>query len=637
VVPRGFRLLNDRGADVILPLQLDRATAVLGTFSYHGIARLGAGVTPEQAGADFARLIPRVLATFPPIRGSTLELFQTARLTPLVRPLRDEVVGDIGQRLWLLMAGVALVLVIACANVANLLLVRADGRRAELALRAALGATQTRIVQHLLSETVILAGLAGALGAALAYAGLGALVDVLPASVPRLDEVRIATPAIVFNAVVAGVTSLAIGLAPVLRVRDERAAISSTGRGGTAPRERRRAQRSLGSVQVALALVLVACSALMLRTFRALTQVEPGFSRPEHVQAFRLALTPAAVAEDDRVPLLEQRIRDELAAIPGIDAVSFGTSIPLDGDVRYDNIYAADHPSQSAPPLRHVVFSAPGYFPTLGIRVLAGRDFTWADYVGDRPIAVVSASFAREYWGSAAAAIGKRIRPSSRGAWCEIVGVAGDVHDDGMDRLPRPTVYWPARAANLGGSPLRVQRYVTFVLRTPRAGTPSLLGAVRRAVAAVDGNIAVSDPRTLDDLYARSLSRTTLTLILLGIAGVVALVLGAIGIYGVVAHSVARRRNEIGVRLALGATPLAILRLVVGQGMHVVGVGLLAGLAASFLATRFMSSVIFGVRPNDPLTYIIVVPLLAAVGLAACTLPAIRAMRIAPATALRHR
>jgi len=637
VLPRGFRLLDDRGADVILPLQLDRAAAFLGTFGYGGVARLRPGVTPAQAAADFARLVPRVLATFPPLRGSTLALFQNARLTPLVRPLRDLVVGDLGKRLWLLMAGIGLVLVIACANVANLLLVRSDARRGELTLRAALGATHGRIVAHLLSETLILAVFASVVGAGLAYAGLRGLVAAIPTGVPRPNEIGISLSAIAFNVGVAFATSLLAGLVPVLRLREQRATIAAAGRVSGMTRERHRAQRSLVAVQVALALVLLACSALMLRTFRALSRVDPGFSRPENVQTFRVAITPAVVSDNARVPLIEQQIRAQLAAIPGVQAVAFATSVPLDGDKRYDNIYAEDRVNQSAPPLRHFVFAAPGYLATLGVPMLAGRDLTPADFYGDRPVAVVSAGFARELWGSVAAAIGKRIQPSSHGEWCDVVGVAADVHDDGMDRPPRATVYWPARAANFGGAPLRVQRYVTFAIRTPRAGTAELLTAIRRAVATVDGGLAISDARTLGDLHARSMSRTTVTLLMLGIAGIMAVVLGGVGIYGVVAHSVSQRRNEIGIRLALGATPAAILRLIIGQGMHIVGLGLVVGVAASLVATRFMSSLIFGVGPNDPLTYAVAVPLLAFVGLVACALPATRAMRIAPATALRDR
>ena len=326
-----------------------------------------------------------------------------------------------------------------------------------------------------------------------------------------------------------------------------------------------------------------------------------------------------------------------LAAIPRVEAVSFGTSIPLDGAERYDNIYAEDRPAETAPPLRRETFIAPGYFATLGIRLAAGRDLDAADVDGGRAVALVSAAFARDVWGSPLAAIGRRIRPSSRGDWYEIVGVAADVHDEAVDQAPRPTVYWPVRAANFGGATLQVQRYVTFVLRTPAAGTPTLVAATRRAIAAVNAGAAVSETHTLDELYARSMSRTTLMLLMLGIAGLMALVLGAIGIYGVVAHTVSQRRSEIGVRLALGATPGAILRLIIGQGMSVVGVGLVVGFVGAIITTRFMSSVIFAIRPNDPLTYAVVVPLLALVGLVACALPAVRAMRIAPAAALRDR
>jgi predicted permease len=330
-------------------------------------------------------------------------------------------------------------------------------------------------------------------------------------------------------------------------------------------------------------------------------------------------------------------MQSKLAAIPGVSSVGFSSAVPLDEDSRFDNVFAADrgYVGGSLPPLRHLVFVSPGYFDTLGIPLIAGRDLTWAETYGGNPVALISENFAREYWGTPEKALGKRIRIRTTDDWCEIIGIVGDVHDNGLDKPPRTNVYWPALQANFWGRPLRAQRYVTFVVRTPLAGTESLMKQVRQAVWSVDANLPLASVYTLNHFYVKSMARTSFTLVMLGIAAAMALLLGTVGLYGVIAYSVSQRTREIGIRIALGARRKDVMRLVLGEGMFVTLIGLTIGLAASVALTKFLSSQLFGVSSTDPLTYASVAVLLALVALAACHFPARRALGVDPAVALR--
>jgi predicted permease len=303
-----------------------------------------------------------------------------------------------------------------------------------------------------------------------------------------------------------------------------------------------------------------------------------------------------------------------------------------------DNVFAADRPETpgALPPLRHLLFISPGYLETLGVPLLAGRDFSWTDTFNRVPVALISENFAREYWGTPAEAVGKRIRVTAFDDWRQIIGVVGDVRDDGMDKPARTAVYWPTLVAKFQSQPLRAQRHVTFVVRSPLAGSESFINQIRQAVWSVDANLPLAGVYTLNHFYSRSMARTSFTLVMLSIAGAMALLLGAVGLYGVIAYSVSQRTREIGIRMAIGAQRRDVMRLVLGEGMLVILIGLGIGLAGSLASTRFVSSLLFGVTATDPLTFAGVIILLAVVALSACYLPARRAMRVDPLVALRY-
>jgi len=637
VLPRAFRFLDAQDLALILPLQLDRNKTYLGNFSYFGIARLKPGSTLTQASADVARMLPITLNTFPPPAGLSVDLLKQARLTPVLLPLKQEVVGNFGTLLWVLMGSIGIVLLIACANVANLLLVRTEGRQRELALRAALGASRQRIAVQLLRESAMIGLLGGLFGFGLACAALRLLAAFPPSGLPRISDIEINSSVLYFTLGITLVTSLFFGLIPALKYSGVSASVAEGGRVLGLSRERHRARNLLVITQIALAVVLLICAGLMVRTFRVLTRVNPGFVRPAELQTFRIAIPDSDASDDVSVPRIEQQIQDKLAAIPGVSSVAFSSAVPLDGDSRFDNVFAADrtYADGAPPPTRHLLFVSPGYFNTLGIPLIAGRDLTWGDTYNRVPVALISENFAREYWGTPAEALGKRIRIATTDDWRQIIGVVGNVRDDGMDRPARTDVYWPALLANFQSHPLRAQRDVTFVIRSPLAGSESLMKEVRQAVWSVDANLPLASVYTLNYLYIKAIARTSFTLVMLGIAGAMALLLGTVGLYGVLAYSVSQRTREIGIRMALGAQRKDVMRLFLGEGMLVVVIGLTIGLAGSLTLTRFLSSLLFGVTATDPLTFASVAVVLALVALAACHIPARRAIRVDPMVALR--
>ena len=639
VMPRGFRFLDEGDPALFVPFKLDRSKAFLANFSYPALARLKPGVTFAEADADVARMFPIANHTFPPPPGFSIKMFDQARVGPNVQPLKRFVVGDVDKLLWVIMGGMGLVLLIACANVANLLLVRAEGRQQELGIRAALGASRGRIAGELLFESLIL-GLAGsALGLGLAYGALRVLIAMAPTGLPRLGEIGIDGPVLLFTLGVALVASLLFGCIPVFKYASAHlgTGLREGGRSLSDSRQRHRARNTLVVVQVGLALVLLISSGLMIRSFRALTHVEPGFFRPEEVESFWISIPKADVPEAEQVIHMDEAILRKIEAIPGVTSVGVGTGVPMDGSYSRNPVYAQDHTYTEGElaPLRFFRFVAPGYFKALGTPLVAGRDYTWTDIYEKRPVVIISENFAREYWGSASAAIGKRIRMSSKDDWAEIVGVVGDICDDGVNK-PAPTVVdWPILMRHFFDEGPMVRRSVTFVIRSPRAGSESFTKEIRQAVWSVDPNLPLADVHSLQYYYRRSMARTSFTLVMLGIAGAMALLLGIVGLYGVIAYSVSQRTREIGIRMALGARPQELTRMFVHHGLLLALVGVACGLGAAFVVTRLMASLLFNVSAVDPVAYGAASVILIVTALLASYLPSRRVAAVDPVEALR--
>jgi predicted permease len=641
VLPQKFSFLDEQQPALLLPFQFDRGKMKLGNYSYRGVARLKPGATMAQATADAARLLPVVLRSFPAPEGFSLKLFEDAHIAPSLRPLKQEVVGDVGTALWVLMASIGMVLLIACANVANLLLVRVEGRRQELAIRAALGAGWGRIAADLLFESVILGLLGSLLGLGFAYAALRALLALGPAGLPRIAEIGIDAPVLLFTLAVALFSSLLFASIPIFKYAGARlnTGLREGGRALSQSREQHRARNTLVVLQVSLALVLLICSGLMIRTFRALMHVNPGFREPAGLETFGISIPEAQIpeAEQERVVRMEEEISRKIQAIPGVDSTSFISHLPLTGSHNRDPIFAQDRSYKDGelPPLRHFKFMAPGLLSAMGTPLVTGRDITWTDLYQKIPVALVSENLAREYWRDPSSALGKRIRVASTDDWREIVGVVADVHDDGMNQEAPTTVYWPLMMDRYEGQKTMVRRDVVYVIRSPRAGSEAFMKDVRQAVWSVNGNLPLADVHTLDYYYSKSMARTSFTLVMLGIAGGMALLLGTVGIYGVIAYSVSQRTREIGIRMALGAQQQALTGMFVRHGLLLAGVGVACGLITAVIVMRLMASLLFGVSPMDPATY--GAASLSVVGVAwlASYLPSRRAAAVDPVEALR--
>jgi len=639
VLPGNFRFLDEPDPALILPLKLDRAKTLLGSYSYHAVARLKPAVTIPEAGADVARVLPLVLQNFGPPPGFSLALFEQAHFGPNLRSLKLEVVGDISKTLWVLMGGLSLVLLIACANVANLLLVRTEGRQQELAVRAALGASRHRLAGEMLLESLTLGFLGGALGVAFAGIALRALLAMAPAGLPRLNDIGLDGPVLFFALAVSLLAGVLFGSIPVLKFSGARlgTGLREGGRSLSASRERHRARNGLVVVQVSLALVLMIASGLMIRSFRAMTHVEPGFSGPAEIQTFRVMMPDAEIPEPERVIRSAEVVLARLAAVPGVSSAGISTSIPMDDSRYIDPIYAKDRTDfeGAVPPLRQFKFVSPGYFKTVGTPLIAGRDLTWADAYEKAPVAIVSENLAREYWHDPRSALGKQIRNGTTDDWREIVGVVGDVRHDGVDQKAPTVVYWPLLLVHFDGNPVVVRREIAFALRSPRAGSQSLMSDVRRAVWSVDVNLPLAEVHTLDYYYRKSMARTSFTLVMLALAGGMALLLGIVGLYGVVAYSVSQRRREVGVRMALGARRGELVGMFVCHALVLTAMGVALGLGVALAVMRLMSSLLFGVRPVDLVTYGSVSLALVATAVLSSYLPARRAATVNPVDTLR--
>jgi predicted permease len=626
VMPPAFHFPDDT-TELWKPILLDADAVSENQRGSHGftlLARLKRGVTVDQARADLDAVGATFNARFP---GNYRNGFSTS-----LRMLQDEIVGDTGRALFVLLGAVGLVLLIACANVANLLLARAWSRRQEIALRTALGASRGRLIRQLLTESVLVAAGGGALGLLFAFWGLDALVASAPEGVPRLHEVGIDTRVVAFTAIVSMATGLLFGLAPAVRATRPALNESLKEGGHGSAQVHRGSGRLLVAGEVALSLVLLVASGLLIRSFARLQEVRPGFE-PAHLLTFRLSLPASRYTTFQKGDAFFDEFFARVRSNPDVRGVAATNALPFSGQggSRSFRIEGRPPPRPNESMEEQLRIVTDGYFSVLNIPVVSGREFDGHDTLGSRRVAVVNEAFARKLFPDENA-VGRRISFSSDGSvWYEIVGIVGDVKHRGLDADDRPELYVPYRQPLFDSWTVR-PLYV--VVRT--GGEPIAAAAmVRREIGRVDRDQPVSDVRAMDDRINTSLAGRRFNTVLLGLFAALALTLAAIGISGVVAWSVTERTHEIGVRVALGAQRRDVVAMLMRQGLTMIAIGTAVGVAGALALTRLMKGLLFGVGATDPATFVAIPILLAAVSLAACYIPARRATRVDPMRALR--
>jgi predicted permease len=630
VMPAGFAYPSS-DTRLWVPLRIDSTTTDGGNFTYTAIARLRDGITPEQAERQLAGEIPRLIERTPD--SPDLHAFiEAGAAAPVVHTLKEDTVGELRRPLWILLGTVGFIFLIACANVTNLFLVRAEARQREMAVRAALGARRGTLVGQYLAESALLALLGGVLGSGLGWVGVRALVRAAPPNLPRLDEVAVDAGVLLFTLGVTCMAALLLALLPALRLSAP-ALLATLGqaRGTTAGRERHRARRMLVVLQTALALVLLTGSGLMVRSFQKLRTLDPGFSA-EGVLTFRVSLPAASYPTASAASSFHDRVLERLRALPGVTAAGAVSALPLGGSASGTAHDVEDHPTSSGelPPMMWYTQVTPDYYDALRIPIVEGRTLETTDNERTRREVLVSETVARRFWPDGSA-VGRRIRPiGDTTGWRTIVGVVGDVRFQQLEEDPAELVYYPMIGpTGDDGTPARA---MTYTVRAPEPET--LVPAVRREVGVVDPNLPIASVATLERIVADSMVRHSFTALALVIAAAVALMLGAIGLYGVISYLVAQRTREIGLRMALGADAGSVRRMVVLQGVRLSALGLGVGLLGALGLTRLMEGLLYGTSPTDPLTFGAVVVVLAGVALLASWLPARRASLIDPARSL---
>ncbi|MGA3043592.1 MAG: ABC transporter permease, partial [Bryobacteraceae bacterium] len=628
VLPPGFQMPRD--AEVWTPLVFAPADLTpdnRGNHGYQAIARIRPGLSLQQARADMAAVSRRIIEQNPTYP------YKDYNFGVLMVPLLDQQIGDIKIALWVMLGAVGLVLLIACGNVANLLLARASARQREIAVRQALGVGRWRLTRQLLTESLLLALAGGIAGLALAAGALRLLIAATATSVPRLAETRMDLRVLLFTLLVSLGTGILFGLAPafhsVLHTTHE--TLKEGGRGIVgAGSQRLRAALVVG--ELALSLALLAGSGLLIRSFLRLQDVDAGF-RPDGVITMRISLPEQKYAKPEQTRAFYRELLDRVRQLPGVDAAGIVNGLPLTG-TGWSGTTTIDTqavPQNEATPEADNRPSTPGYFEAMGIQLVRGRYFDQRDTETSAPVAIVDETLARTYWPHQDA-IGQRIKQGPRQSnapWRVVVGVVRHVRYRTLESPSRVEFYWPyAQTPFALGS-------MSLALHT--AADPRLLAnAVQNQVSALDPDQPVYRIRTMHELMAESVARRRLSMILLAIFAGVAMLLAAVGIYGVMSYSVAQRAHEMGIRMALGARGANIVWLVLGQSMWLTGAGLLIGLAGSLVLTRLLSTLLFDVKATDPPTYLLVALFLAAVAQIASSLPAWRATHIDPVTALRQ-
>jgi putative ABC transport system permease protein len=582
------------------------------------IGRLKPGVPLSQAQADISGIMDRIHQQHSEATGHTVQLI----------PLSEVLTGPVRQTLFVLLGVVGLVLLIACANVANLLLARSVGRRREIAIRSALGAGRFRIVRQLLTESALLSLSGGALGLALAALLVHFLVAASPRDLPRVQEVSVDLRVLGFTLAVSLLTGLLFGLAPSLAAgRPLGEFLKEGGRGSTSGIAHNRLRSLLVVGEVALSLVLLVASGLLIRSFVQILQVKPGFNS-DHMITMWMNFTSVRYSENARSSQLLDQLLDRVAALPGVEGIAISNDLPLEGDDTTTGIATAEGrpPFERAQrPMVGVHAVNPGYFHSMGIPVLRGRELATSDVGTSNPVVVINQKLAEVIW-PGQDPLGKHLNILMEKQF-EVVGIVGNVLHNGLSE--------PAQAESYLAFSQNPWSYVGLAIRS-RGNHAALLSAVRGIVAELDPELPVHDIRPMEQVVAETLTTRRLTLWLVGAFGALALVLSFVGIYGVMSYAVTERVHEIGVRTALGAQRRDIFRLFIGGGMRLAGIGLVVGAAVAFPATRAMTSLLFGVRASDPVTYLAIAALLALAAFAACYVPARRALAVDPIVALRY-
>lgn len=624
--------LDESGSpDLWMPARLDPAQPPTGSFGWPVAARLKAGISAAAVDREMAGLMTRLLEG---IQGADYRAFLTqGRYSITASSVRDDIIGDVRQPLWILLGTVGFILLIACANVANLFLVRAESRQREIAMRAALGATRGALVRGQLAEALALAIIGGGLGVLFAVAGVPALVRAAPSTIPRLSAIGVSGTVLGVAAVTTALAALLFGLVPAIRYTRQAAlgSIRQGGRGSTADKIRHRGRRLLVVLQTAMTLVLLVGSGLMLRSFSRMLDTDVGF-KPGNVLTLRVALPRTSYPDPARTLDFDRRLLEKFAALPGVQSVGAASTLPMD-ESSSGTAFVIDGrptPPGELPPLLRYAFIAPGYVETLGLTLVRGRVFDQRDFSDGARDVLVNQAVATAFW-PGADPIGKRLRPSGANgdSWFTIVGVLRNERREGLRRDPPLMIYWALGAPGQDGA-----RSLSYVLRGP--GIVDKANAARNAVWSLDPRLPVAAVRSMDEVMSRSIVPFTFTMLTLGIAAAMALLLGMIGLYGVLSYTVTLRFREIGVRLALGAAPARVLRAIVGQGLAIVGVGLLIGIVAAFGLTRFLSDLLYGTRPLDLTTFAAMSLGLLVIAAAASYLPARRAAAINPIESLKN-
>ena len=625
-----------RDAQAWVPYQIDPNRNFLTNFQANGVARLASGSTLETLNVEFQGILSRLGEIFP--ESGEANFLVDVDIRTNNRPLKEEVVGDIGTTLWILLGTVGLVLLIACANVANLLLVRAESRRRELAVRLAMGAGRGQLLSLFMGESFILSGAGGLLGIFIGTWALKISIRFIPTDLPRVAEVGMDLRVVAFTALLTLACALFFGFFPLARY----GAANLTGslkdggaRGATGGKENHRVRNGLVVLQVAMALVLLVGAGLMFRSFQALRQVDPGFDH-EGLLTARITVPEGEFEGMPENALFFQQLQERLAAQPGAERVGLIWRVPLSGSVGFTTLNLEVPPENLGD--EYIVASptaaGPGYFETMGIRLLEGRTFQVGDgATGDRG-AVVSESFARRWWPEGSA-LGRRFEGGGIIGydWWEVVGVVADVHQVSLDGEVEDMVYLPHMAGST--SDPRAMRTMDVVIKTN--GPPlRFLPVLRRELRELNPRIPLANPRTVEDVFDGATARTSFTMAILGSSAGIALLIGLVGIYGVISYVVSLRTREIGVRMAVGATASSVRRMVVRQGAGLALAGTAVGIMAAGMLSSFMGSLLFGISALDPLTYGGVASVLVAMAVLASWLPAHRAATVDPSTALRE-